>query len=58
MAHHVHTPYLRMIMSYTTQDNKRVAKLIKVGTQESENLILRTLRWAAQKGVDVTFRKA
>lgn len=54
----VHKPLLRMVMTYTANDGKRVATLIKVGTQEADKLVLRTLKWAAHTGVEVTFRPA
>jgi hypothetical protein len=58
-----HVPITKMLMVYNdptlkpTDRGYKVAKVIEhMGTQNTQDYIMRTLRWASNHGVEVTFR--
>lgn len=55
---HVHKPVTRMIMCYTNESGERIAKLLDMRHETTSRFIFRTLRWASNHGVEVTFRPA
>jgi hypothetical protein len=55
---HVHKPMIRLLMTYRNEDNVPQSHLINMTEGRGNGLILRTLRWAAHNGIEVTFRPA
>lgn len=49
-----YTPEIRTIMCYTNKEGKDVRHIIDPKSYEGCNLIIRTIRWAANNGIVVT----
>jgi hypothetical protein len=43
-------------MTYNDESGKKQAILLNPGDRKAEALILRTIRWASYRGIEITFR--
>jgi len=52
-----HRPHTKMLMTYIAPDSgEKVAKVMGgMGTHGTADIIMRTLRWASQHGVEIKF---
>lgn len=53
---HVHTPILRALMTYHTDEGVKKAHVLNLDEKEAIALLIRTTKWATRKGIEITLR--